>query len=222
MTTEGASMTRLKANLAMSLDGYTAGPEQGPENPLGVGGMALHQWAFDLAAFQDGHQGQGGVVNESTIVIDEMQENVGAVIMGRNMFGPIRGPWQDESWRGWWGEDPPYHAPVFILTHHARGPIQMEGGTTFHFVTEGVESAYEQAVAAAGSKDITLAGGASTVQQFIAAGLLDELQINLVPILLGGGERLLDGLGGAPVGFERTRALEAPGVTHLRYRVVKR
>jgi dihydrofolate reductase len=215
-------MTRLKANLAMSLDGYVAGPEQGPEDPLGKGGMDLHQWAFELAAFRAEHEGEGGVVNASTTVIEEMQQNVGAVIMGRNMFGPIRGPWQDESWRGWWGEDPPYHVPVFVLTHHPRGPLEMQGGTTFHFVTDGIESAYEQAVAAAGGKDITLGGGASTVQQAIAAGLLDELQVNLVPILLGGGERLLEGLGGAPVGFVPTRVLEAPGVTHLRYRVVKR
>jgi dihydrofolate reductase len=214
-------MTRMKANLAISLDGYVAGPDQSLENPLGKGAMDLHQWAFELAAFQAEHGGEGGVVNESTTVIEEMQENIGAVIMGRNMFGPIRGDWQDESWRGWWGEDPPYHAPVFVLTHHARAPIEMEGGTTFHFVTDGIESAYEQAVAAAGAKDITLGGGASTVRQSIAAGLLDELQINLVPILLGDGERLLDGLGGAPVGFERTRVLEAPGVTHLRYRLVE-
>ena len=214
-------MTRMKANLTMSLDGYVAGPDQSLENPLGKGAMDLHQWAFELAAFQTGHGGEGGVVNESTTVIEEMQENIGAVIMGRNMFGPIRGEWPDESWRGWWGEEPPFHAPVFVLTHHARAPLEMEGGTTFHFVTDGIESAYEQAVAAAGGKDITLGGGASTVQQSIKAGLLDELQINLVPILLGGGERLLGGLGGVPVGFERTRVIEAPGVTHLRYRLVK-
>jgi dihydrofolate reductase len=211
-------MTRMKANSAMSLDGYSAGPDQGLENPLGVGGMALHAWAFELAAFE---HGDGDAVNESTTVIEEMQQPIGAVIMGRNMFGPIRGPWQDESWRGWWGEEPPYHAPVFVLTHHPRAPIEMQGGTTFHFVTDGIESAYEQAVAAAGDEDITLAGGASTVQQAIAAGLLDQLEISLVPILLGGGERLLDGLGNAPVGFERTRVLEAPGVTHLQYRMVR-
>jgi dihydrofolate reductase len=219
---QGGSMTRLKANLAMSLDGYVAGPEQGAENPLGKGGMELHQWMFELAAFQDAHDGEGGIVNASSTVVEEMQQNVGAVIMGRNMFGPIRGPWQDESWRGWWGEDPPFHTPVFVLTHHAREPIEMQGGTTFHFVTDGIESAYTQARAAAGGTDITLAGGASTVQQAIRAGLLDELQINLVPILLGGGERLLDGLGGAPVGFELTRVMEAPGVTHLRYRMTRK
>jgi dihydrofolate reductase len=220
--TLGGSMTRLKASLAMSLDGYSAGPDQGTEQPLGKGGMDLHSWAVELAAFQEAHAHEGGIVNASTTVIEEMQQNVGAVIMGRNMFGPIRGPWQDESWRGWWGEDPPFHVPVYVLTHHPRAPLEMQGGTTFHFVTDGIESAYEQAVAAAGGKDITLGGGASAVQQYLAAGLLDVLQINLVPILLGGGERLLDGLGTAPVGFERTRVLEAPSVTHLQYRVVKR
>ena len=215
-------MTRLKANLSMSLDGYVAGPDQSLENPLGVGAMALHEWAFELAAFQEAHGGKAGVVNASTTVIEEMQQNVGAVIMGRNMFGPVRGEWPDESWRGWWDEDPPFHVPVFVLTHHPRGSIEMQGGTTFHFVTDGIESAYEQAMAVAGGKDITVGGGASTVQQSIAAGLLDQLQISLVPVLLGGGERLLDGLGGAPVGFERTRVIEAPGVTHLQYRLVKR
>jgi dihydrofolate reductase len=208
-------MARVKANIAMSLDGYAAGPDQSLDTPLGVGGMALHDWAFALAAFRGGD----GAVNASTVVIEEMRENVGAVIMGRNMFGPVRGPWPDGSWRGWWGEEPPYHAPVFVLTHHARPPVEMEGGTTFHFVTDGVRSAYDRAIAAARDRDVTLGGGASTVRQFIAAGLLDELQVNLVPILLGGGERLLDGLGEAPVGFERTRVIEAPGVTHLRYRI---
>jgi dihydrofolate reductase len=212
-------MTRMKANLAMSLDGYVAGPEQGPDDPLGKGGLDLHRWAFELAAFRDEHDGEGGAVNASTPVVEEMQQNVGAVIMGRNMFGPIRGPWQDESWRGWWGEDPPYHAPVFVLTHHPREAIEMQGGTTFYFVTDGIESAYAQAVTAAGGKDISLAGGASAVQQAIRAGLLDELQINLVPLVLGAGERLLDNLGDANVTLERTRVIEAPGVTHLRYRV---
>jgi dihydrofolate reductase len=207
-------MARLKANIAMSLDGYMAGPDQSLDTPLGIGGMGLHAWAFELAAF---HYSTGTAVNASTTVIEELGQHVGAVIMGRNMFGPIRGPWGDESWRGWWGEDPPYHAPVYVLTHHARPPIEMEGGTTFHFVTDGIESAYAHAMAAADGKDVSLAGGASAIRQSIAAGLLDELQINLVPILLGGGERPLDGLAGAPVGFERTRVLEAPGVTHLRY-----
>jgi dihydrofolate reductase len=210
----------MRANIAMSLDGYMAGPSQGLDDPLGIGGMRLHDWLFELAAFHDGDE--DGVENASTVVVEEIQQNVGAAIMGRNMFGPIRGPWQDESWRGWWGEDPPFDVPVFVLTHYPRGPVEMDDGTTFHFVTDGIESAYAQAVAAAGDRDISLAGGASTVQQSIAAGLLDELQINLVPILLGGGERLLDGLADAPVGFERTRVIEAPGVTHLRYEVVKR
>ena len=213
-------MARMRSNIAMSLDGYMAGPSQGLDDPIGIGGMRLHDWLFELAAF---HESDGdGVINASTTVVEEMQQNVGAAIMGRNMFGPVRGPWQDESWRGWWGEDPPFHVPVFVLTHYARRPLELDGGTTFHFVTDGIESTYERAAAAAGDRDISLGGGASTVQQAIAAGLLDELQINLVPILLGGGERLLDGLADAPVGFERTRVIEAPGVTHLRYRVVER
>ena len=177
----------------------------------------------ELAAFREAQAGEGGIVNASTTVIEEMRQNVGAVIMGRNMFGPIRGPWQDESWRGWWGEDPPYHVPVFVLTHHAREPIEMQGGTTFHFVTDGIESAYEQAVGRSRRQGHHPRRRRDRpCSSAIAAGLLDELQINLVPILLGGGERLLDGLGSAPVGFERTRVLEAPGVTHLQYRVVKR
>jgi dihydrofolate reductase len=215
-------MTRVKASLSMSLDGYIAGPDQGVEHPLGKGGEDLHVWAMELAAWKDAHAREGGVDNASTTVIEEMQDNVGAVIMGRNMFGPIRGPWQDESWRGWWGEDPPFHVPVFVLTHHPRAPLEMQGGTTFYFVTDGIQSAYEQAVAAANGKDISVGGGASAVQQLIAAGLLDELQITIAPILLGGGEALLAGLGGAPVGFERTRVIEGPRVTHLQYRVVKR
>jgi dihydrofolate reductase len=214
-------MTRTRASLTTSLDGYVAGPDQGPEHPLGMGGMDLHTWAMELAAWQEAHASEGGITNASTTVIEEMQHNVGAVIMGRNMFSPLRGPWQDESWRGWWGEDPPFHAPVFVLTHHPRAPLEMQGGTTFHFVTDGVVSAHEQAVAAADGKDISVGGGASTVQQLIATGLLDELQISVVPILLGGGERLLDGLGDAPVSIELTRVLDAPGVTHLRYRLVK-
>jgi dihydrofolate reductase len=214
-------MTRTRASLTTSLDGYVAGPDQGAEHPLGMGGMDLHTWAMELAAWQEAHASEGGITNASTTVIEEMQHNVGAVIMGRNMFSPLRGPWQDESWRGWWGEDPPFHAPVFVLTHHPRAPLEMQGGTTFHFVTDGVVSAHEQAVAAADGKDISVGGGASTVQQLIAAGLLDELQISVVPILLGGGARLLDGLGDAPVSIELTRVLDAPGVTHLRYRLVK-
>ena len=212
-------MGRLRVNIAMSLDGFTAGPDQSEEDPLGKGGMRLHEWAFALAAFRDEHEQEGGDVNASTPVIEEATANVGAYIMGRNMFGG-RGLWGDPAWNGWWGDNPPYHTPVFVLTHHAREPRAMEGGTTFHFVTDGIESAYERACEAAGEKDIVIGGGAQTVQQSLAAGLLDELQINLVPILLGDGTRLLDGLATDTV-LECTRVVEAPGVTHLRYRVVR-
>jgi dihydrofolate reductase len=211
-------MARLRVNIAMSLDGYVAGPDQSEENPLGKGGMQLHQWAFELAAFRERHGMEGGDVNPSTAVVEEALENIGATVMGRNMFGG-RGPWGDQPWDGWWGDDPPFHTPVFIVTHHPRGPVAMQGGTTFSFVTEGIESALAQAVEAAGGKDVSLGGGASIVRQYLKAGLIDDLQINLVPVLLGGGERLFDNIDG--VRLEQVRAVEAPGVTHLAYRVLR-
>jgi dihydrofolate reductase len=155
-------------------------------------------------------------------MIDEMFENVGAVIMGRNMFGPVRGPWQDTEWKGWWGNNPPYHMPVFVLTHHARAPETMQGGTIFRFVTDGIEPALRRAQEAAQGKDVLIAGGASTIRQFLALGLVDEMNLSLIPILLGAGERLLDNLGDAGLTLEQTRVIDAPGVTHLRYRVIKR
>jgi dihydrofolate reductase len=209
-------MARLRVNIAMSLDGYVAGPDQSEENPLGKGGMQLHQWAFELAAFRERHGMEGGDVNPSTAVVEEALENIGATVMGRNMFGG-RGPWGDQPWDGWWGDDPPFHTPVFIVTHHPREPVAMQGGTTFSFVTDGIESALAQAVEAAGGKDVSLGGGASIVRQYLKAGLIDDLQINLVPVLLGGGERLFDNVDG--VRLEQVRAVEAPGVTHLAYRV---
>lgn len=211
-------MTKLRLHLAISLDGYVAGPDQSEENPLGVGGMQLHEWLFPLAAFNHMHgRGEEGEVNASTPVVEGWTENVGAVIMGRNMFGPVRGPWGEDPWRGWWGEDPPFHVPVFVLTHHPREPLEMEGGTTFHFVTEGIETALERAREAAAGKDVSLAGGASVARQYLAAGLLDEIELAVVPLLLGSGERLLDGVGEPRL--EQLRAVEAPGVTHLEYRV---
>jgi dihydrofolate reductase len=160
-------------------------------------------------------------VNESTRIVEETRENIGASVMGRNMFGPPgRGAWGDERWTGWWGDDPPYHHPVFILTHHPRDPVEMEGGTTFHFVTDGIESALEQARAAAGGKDVMLWGGAHVAQQYLGAGLLDELELHVVPVLLGDGARLFDNLGDAEVQLEQVRVVEAPGVTHLKYSVV--
>jgi dihydrofolate reductase len=214
-------MAKLRLEMAMSLDGFTAGPEQSEEHPLGTGGMQLHEWAFQLAAWRAPHGMEGGEVNASSEVVEESLANIGAVVMGRNMFGGGPGPWsEDPSWDGWWGENPPYHTPVFVLTRHAREPLPMQGGTTFQFVTDGIESALRQAKEAAGGKDVSLAGGASVAQQYFAAGLLDELRLSVVPVLLGDGTRLLENLAGADVKLEQLRAVEAPGVTHLRYRVV--
>ena len=213
-------MSKLRFNITMSLDGFVAGPNQSEQDPLGVGDEELHRWAFPLAAFREAHGDEGGEVNESTPVIEGMIENVGAAIMGRNMFGGGPGPWGENPWNGWWGDDPPFHSPVFVLTHHAREPLTLND-TTFHFVTEGIESALEQAKEAAGGKDVSLGGGASAGQQYLAAGLLDELEISVVPLLLGAGVRLFDNLGGATVELEQIRAIEAPGVTHLKYRLVR-
>jgi dihydrofolate reductase len=212
-------MSELRLSITMSLDGYVAGPDQSEENPLGVRGEELHEWAVPLEVFRTMHGGEGGEVNASTAVVEERWDNIGASIMGRNMFGGGPGPW-DEQWRGWWGEDPPYHHPVFVLTHHAREPLEMEGGTTFHFVTDGLEAALAQAREAANGQDIWLAGGASAANQYLAAGLVDELDLSIAPVLLGSGERLFEGVG-AGLGLEQVRAVDAPGVTHIKYRVVR-
>jgi dihydrofolate reductase len=214
-------MSKVRFGLAMSLDGFVAGPQQSVDDPLGIGGMQLHGWAFELAVWRASHGLDGGEVNASTQVVEESLENVGAFLMGRNMFGGGPGPWGDEPWNGWWGENPPYHAPVFVLTHHAREPLRLQGGTTFTFVTDGIASALEQARAVAGGKDVVVAGGAAVVQQYLGAGLVDELNISLVPVLLGSGERLLDNLDGAAIELEQVSAVDAPGVAHLRYRVVR-
>jgi len=209
-----------RIDIAMSLDGFTAGPDQSVENPLGEGGMQLHEWAFALESWQEAHGGKGGEVNPSTAFIERMFENVGATIMGRNMFGGGPGPWStDEPWEGWWGEDPPYHMPVFVLTQHPRETLVMQGGNSFTFVTGGIEEALAQARAAAGGKDIAIAGGADTCRQFLRAGLVDRMTIHLAPVLLGSGEALLDGIG-PDVKLELIRATDAPGVTHLEYRVL--
>lgn len=210
-------MPLLRANIAISLDGFTAGPNQSEQDPLGEGGMGLHEWALELAAWRRPHGREGGVENASTQVMEETQANVGAFIMGRNMFGGGPGPWGEDPWQGWWGDEPPFGVPVFVLTHHEREPLE-KGATTFTFVTDGVGSALEQARAAAVDKDVVVGGGARTIQQYLVAGQLDELQLNLVPILLGGGTRLFDDLGGAELGLEQVRTIEAPGVTHLKYR----
>jgi len=202
----------------MSLDGFVAGPRQSVENPLGVGGMRVHEWVFPLAAWRATHGLEGGEVNESTAVVEESLENLGATIMGRNMFGGHPGPWnRAKPWNGWWGNDPPYHHPVFVLTHHAREPLALEGGTTFHFVTQGIEAALEQARRAAGGKDVSLAGGAKAAQQYLAAGLVDQMDISLAPVLLGSGERLLDHIGDDLHGLELVRTIVAPKVVHLKF-----
>jgi dihydrofolate reductase len=212
-------MTKLRLIITMSLDGYVAGPSQGEQNPLGVGGMDLHQWLFPLKAFKEGHGGEGGEVNASSAIVEDRRRNIGATIMGRNMFGPVRGPWRDEAWRGWWGEDPPYHHPVFVLTHHAREPLEMEGGTSFFFVTDGIESALVQARDAAEGQDIWLAGGASVANQYLAAGLVDEIDVSISPLILGGGARLFEGLERGALELDQARAVDAPGVTHIKYLV---
>jgi dihydrofolate reductase len=213
-------VSKLRFNISMSLDGFTAGPNQSEENPLGEGGEQLHEWVIVLEAWRKPHGLDGGDVNASTPVMEESLENIGASVMGRNMFGG-QGPWGEDPWDGWWGDNPPFHHPVFIVTHHAREPVAKQGGTTFTFVTDGIESALEQAREAAGGKDVALAGGANIAQQYLRAGLIDELQLHIVPVLLGSGARLFDNLGDAEIGLEVTRAIEAPGVTHVTYRVLK-
>ncbi|MHB1468663.1 MAG: dihydrofolate reductase family protein [Solirubrobacteraceae bacterium] len=212
-------MSTLRVSITMSLDGYVAGPGQDQENPLGSGGLDLHRWFFPLKAFREMHGQKGGDVNASSAVVEERLANTGATIMGRNMFGPVRGPWPDESWRGWWGESPPFHHPVFVLTHHPREPLEMEGSTTFHFVSDGIESALEQAKDAAGGLDVSLAGGASVVNQYLVAGLVDEISISIAPLILGTGERLFQGLDRETLKLKQVRTVGAPGVTHIKYEV---
>jgi dihydrofolate reductase len=211
-------MSSITCQISISLDGFVAGPNQSIDNPIGEGGMRLHEWAFATAGWREQHGLDGGERNADADVIDEVFEGVGAYVMGRKMFGGGDGPW-DETWTGWWGEDPPYHVPVYVLTHHRREPLAMQGGTTFTFVTDGIESALEQAQTAAGDKDIAIAGGASAVQQYLAAGLLDELYLHIVPIVLGSGERLLENVGDPTL--EPVKVIASPAVTHVKYRVVR-
>jgi dihydrofolate reductase len=213
-------MGKLRFHISVSVDGFVAGPDQSVEDPLGVGGEDLHEWVVELEAWRRQHGLEGGEVNASTPVVEEGQSNVGATVMGRNMFGGGPGPWrEDPPWKGWWGDNPPFHTPVFVLTHHPRRSLEMEGDTTFNFVTDGIESALEQAKQAAGGRDVLLGGGANLVQQYLAAGLVDEFELHIVPILLGDGERLLENVGN--LRLEQARAVEAPGVTHIKYRVVR-
>jgi dihydrofolate reductase len=214
-------MSQLKFDITITLDGYVAGPNQSVENPLGEGASGIHDWALKTRTFAEMHGRQGGETGTNDDVLRESFANIGANLMGRNMFGGGPGPWGEEPWRGWWGENPPFHTPVFVLTHHEREPLEMEGGTTFYFITDGIESALEQAVEAADGKDVHIGGGAQTAQQYLRAGLIDELELHVVPSLLGAGERLFENLAGARVELEQTRVIETPDVTHLKYRVLK-
>lgn len=213
-------MSKLRFNISMSLDGYIAGPNQSVENPLGEGGGRLHDWLLKLKTFREIHGDvSGGETGTNDDVLREAFENLGATIMGRNMFGGGPGPWGKNPWKGWWGDNPPYHHPVFVLTHHAREPLPMSGGTTFFFVTDGIESALDQARQAANGKDVTLGGGANVAQQYLAAGLLDELELHIVSLFLGSGTRLFDSLHSGKPKLEPIRAIVGPGVTHIKYRV---
>jgi dihydrofolate reductase len=211
-------MTRLTSEISISLDGFAAGPNQSTDEPLGEGGERLHEWAVATKAWREHHGKEGGETGPDSDVAAGFGEGVGAYIMGRKMFGGGEGAW-DESWKGWWGDDPPYHVPVFVLTHHEREPLEMEGGTTFHFVTDGIESALEQARAAAGERDVHVIGGANAIQQYLAAGLLDELFLHIAPVLLGAGERLLENVGDPKL--EPVEVIGSPRATHVRYRVVR-
>lgn len=211
-------MSKLRVhNLATSIDGYVAGPGQSADYPIGVGGPALHDWIF-ATSYGNAMLGRtGGTEGLDNDFLRRGDAGIGATIMGRNMFGPIRGGWGDATWTGWWGPNPPYHHPVFVLTHHPRADLVMEGGTTFHFVTDGIHAALDRAREAAGGQDIRLGGGASAVQQYLKEGLVDELHLALVPVLLGSGERLFDRLDGGPEGYECVELVSSPSVTHVRF-----
>lgn len=209
-------MAMVKCQISVSLDGFAAGPNQSLENPIGEGGLRLHEWVFETASWRALAGMEGGVHNADSEVVDEVNQNIGAYIMGRNMFSPGRGAW-DPAWTGWWGDDPPYHTPVFVLTHHAREAVPMRGGTTFHFVTDGIRTALGQAKEAAGNRDVSIAGGASTIRQYLKAGLLDELYLHIAPVLLGAGERLLEDVGDPRL--EPVKVVASPTVTHIKYRI---
>ena len=202
-------------NVSVSVDGYAAGPNQSIENPLGVGGEELHEWFFVTRYWRSKLGESGGTEDLDDEFLRAGDENIGATIMGRNMFGPIRGEW-DREWKGWWGDEPPYHHPVFVLTHYAHSPIEMQGGTTFNFVTDGIEEALQRAFDAAGGKDVRIGGGASTIQQYMRAELVDELHIAISPVLLGGGARLFDNLQEATGSYECAEFIASRGVTHVR------
>jgi dihydrofolate reductase len=221
-TREKIAAVALTLDITMSLDGFVAGPNQTFEHPLGEGGERLHEWIYGLAPWRERHGLSGGESNADAEVVEESLRSTGAVLMGRRMFSGGAGPWEDDpNADGWWGDDPPFGVPVFILTHHPRETVTKQAGTTYTFVTEGIEAALAQARKAAGDKDVNVAGGADVAQQYLRAGLLDEFQIHIAPLLLGDGVRLFDGPGNDRPELEATRAIESPAVTHVRYRVVK-
>lgn len=209
-------MSKLRVHaFAVSLDGYGAGPDQDLDNPMGVGGMALHQWAFGTRTLRKMFGQTGGGTGIDDDYAARGFANIGAWILGRNMFGPVRGPWPDQSWRGWWGETPPYHVPVFVLTHHARPPLEMDGGTVFHFVTGGIEEALARAKEAAGDRDVRVGGGAATIRQYLRARLVDEMHVAVSPVLLGGGEALFAGLDLPALGYRVSEHVAGEAATHM-------
>jgi dihydrofolate reductase len=212
-------MGMVTCQISISLDGFVAGSNQSIENPIGEGGMRLHDWMFATASWRRHHGEEGGEEGADSQVADEVVQGVGAYIMGRKMFGGGSGRWNEE-WKGWWGDEPPYHTPVFVLTHNPREPLPMRSGTTFNFVTDGIKVALEQARAAAGDQDVAIAGGASTIRQFLAAGSIDELYLHIVPVILGAGERLLENVGDPTL--EPIKVVASPAVTHVKYRIAKR
>jgi len=208
-------MSRLRVNsFSVSLDGFGAGPDQSIDTPLGVGGEELHGWMVETETFKKLYGAGGGTTGPDNDFTARGFENVGAWILGRNMFGPVRGEWPDESWKGWWGENPPYHTDVFVLTHHARKPVEMDGGTTFHFVTDGIQSALDKARVSAKGKDVRLGGGANTIRQYLEAGLIDEMHLAVSPVLLGSGEHLFGGLNLPSLGFEQVEYVSTPDAAH--------
>jgi dihydrofolate reductase len=211
-------MPKVRVDISMSLDGFVAGPHQSLEDPLGIGGMQLHEWVLRLEAWRSAHGLPGGEVDVDSELVSESTGSSGAVVMGRRMYSGGSGPWDDDpNAGGWWGDEPPFHTPVFVVTHHPREPREMQGGTSFTFVTDGIESAVQQARAAAGDQDVLVAGGGSVVQQCLAAGVLDEIQVHVAPVLLGSGVRLFEDA--SPAGLEITRVVDGPLATHIRYQI---
>jgi dihydrofolate reductase len=208
-------MTKLRVhNFSISVDGYGVGPNQSLDNPLGVGGMALHQWFFSTRTFQRMHGGDGGATGVDDDFAARGFANIGAWILGRNMFGPVRGSWPDDTWKGWWGENPPYHVPVFVLTNYPRPSITMDGGTVFHFVADGINAALKRATEAAKGQDIQLGGGVETIRQYLGAALIDEMHLAISPVLLGSGEHLLTGIDTLKLGYRCTEHVATPNATH--------